>query len=73
VTTGKEELIGEEGEVRQAVGPGATGAVFVHGELWRAAAPKGENFPIGSRVRVKKVDGLTLHVELVQPPQSALS
>ena len=67
VTTGKEELIGEIGEVRETVGSGESfGSVFVHGELWRAAARMGESIPAGARVRVKKVKGLTLEVELVE-------
>ena len=72
-TTGKEELIGEVGEVTEAVEPPEVGMVFVHGELWRAAARGGEEIPKGARVRVKKVAGLTLEVELVKTPQSASS
>jgi membrane-bound serine protease (ClpP class) len=73
--TGKEELLGEEGEVVEPVGAADpnTGMVRVHGELWRAAAPAGQRIPKGAWVRVKRVDGLTLHVELVAPPQSATS
>ena len=67
VSTGREELVGEVGEVREPVGSGeALGSVFVHGELWRAAVRAGENIPIGARVRVKKVKGLTLEVEPVE-------
>jgi len=71
LATGKEELIGEVGEVReevrdQARPPESFGSVFVHGELWRAAARAGEAIPVGARVRVKKVNGLTLEVEPVE-------
>jgi membrane-bound serine protease (ClpP class) len=67
VSTGKEELVGEVGEVREPFGSAdGTGTVFVHGELWRAAAQTGENIPVGARVRVKKVKGLTLEVEPVE-------
>jgi membrane-bound serine protease (ClpP class) len=74
-STGKEELVGEEGQITEPVGvSGAAGMVFVHGELWRAAAAGGQVIPKGARVRVKKVVGLTLEVEAVQQsPQSALS
>jgi membrane-bound serine protease (ClpP class) len=73
-STGKEELIGKEGEVTEPVGAsGGFGMVFVHGELWRAAAPAGQTIPKGSRVRVKKITGLTLEVEPVNAPQSAPS
>ncbi len=47
-STGKEELIGEEGQVTEPVGSaGSAGMVFVHGELWRAAAANGEAIPEG--------------------------
>lgn len=66
--TGKEELMGEEGEVRQALAAdGAPGMVLIHGELWRAASDAGASIPPGTRVRVKKVSGLTLQVESVEP------
>jgi membrane-bound serine protease (ClpP class) len=72
VSTGKEELVGEFGEVKEPVGSaGNFGMVFVHGELWRAAASDGQPIPAGSHVRVKKVQGLTLEVEPVKAPQSA--
>ncbi len=72
-TTGKEELIGEEGQVTEPVGgAGSAGMVFVHGELWRAAAANGEPIPKGARVRVRKVVGLTLQVESVGSAQAAV-
>ena len=49
LSTGKEELIGEVGEITEAVEPpGGFGMVFVHGELWRAAARGGEEIPGGA-------------------------
>ena len=60
--TGNEELIGEVGEVREQVSA-QNGMVFVHGELWRAHAAGA--IPAGARIRVRSVDGLTLHVEPV--------
>ncbi len=63
---GLEQLLGAEGEVTNALelpglGQSGHGMVLVHGELWRAVAR--EKIPKGVRVRVVKVDGLTLHVE----------
>jgi membrane-bound serine protease (ClpP class) len=70
VSTGKEELVGEEGEVTQPVGSGAeTGMIFIHGELWRAAASNGATIPKGARVRVRRVEGLVLVVEPVKGSQ----
>jgi membrane-bound serine protease (ClpP class) len=69
-STGKEELIGKQGEVTEAVEAAAgTGMVRVHGELWRAASAR-ENIPRGARVLVKSVEGLLLEVEAVKPPPS---
>jgi len=71
--TGKEELIGEVGEVTDPVDPAKeTGMVRVHGELWRAAA-KGGTIPRGARVRVRKITGLILEVEPVSASHSAAS
>jgi membrane-bound serine protease (ClpP class) len=70
--TGKEELLGEEGEVIESIGgAAATGLVRVHGELWRAASQSGESIPKGARARVKRVDGLTVQVEVVSPGTAA--
>jgi len=67
VSTGKEELVGEEGEVKEPIaGQGTPGMVFVHGELWRAAAPNGETIAKGARVRVRRVEGLILQVEPIK-------
>ena|SRR5215469_16000924 len=66
------QLVGEVGEVAAPVeASGSQGMVFVHGELWRAAAPQG--IPRGARVRVKRVEGLTLQVEPVETPQPSAS
>jgi membrane-bound serine protease (ClpP class) len=66
--TGAEEMLSEVGEVREAIGAAGAkdprGMVFVHGELWRAAA--GQPIPKGVRVRVLGVDGLTLRVEPIE-------
>jgi membrane protein implicated in regulation of membrane protease activity len=63
--TGVEELKREVGVTRSAIQPGSSldhpGQVFVRGELWRADSRVA--IPIGTRVRVVGVDGLTLHVE----------
>lgn len=58
--TGQEGLVGLVGEARAVLEP--EGQVWVKGALWRGRAVDG---PIarGSRVRVRRVDGLTLFVE----------
>jgi len=66
---GLEQLVGAMGEVTQSLESGGPvgagrGMVLVHGELWRAVSPA--KLGKGARVRVVKVDGLTLHVEPVE-------
>lgn len=58
-STGVEALVGQVGEVTEEID--GRGMVFVAGELWRAAAAT--RIPKGARVRVVRVEGLTLHVE----------
>jgi len=60
-TTGSEGLIGLTGEARSDLAP--DGQAWVKGALWRARALNG---PIakGSRVRVRRVDGLLLLVRV---------
>jgi membrane-bound serine protease (ClpP class) len=71
VQTGKEELIGHEGEVRSPLTP--VGQIFVDGALWRARSSGGSAIPPGSRVRVESVDGLTLIVTPASEPNKEKS
>jgi membrane-bound serine protease (ClpP class) len=57
--TGDQGMIGAIGVVQTDLSLGGT--IRVHGELWEARA--GEKIPRGTRVRVRKIDGLTLEVE----------
>lgn len=74
-STGAEQLIGSEGQMMEPVeSAGAKGMVLIHGELWRASAS--ESIPKGTRVRISRVDGLTLTVEPIRagaPVPSALA
>jgi membrane-bound serine protease (ClpP class) len=56
---GAQTLIGQTAEVRVACMP--HGQVFVNGELWEADCAEGA--AVGTRVRVLRVNGLTLEVE----------
>ncbi|WP_394247227.1 nodulation protein NfeD [Vibrio profundi] len=61
VTTGAEVLIGDTGKVVSGF-PGA-GRVLLAGEIWQATCD--ENLKVGERVRVIKLQGVTLDVEHV--------
>lgn len=65
VITGVEGMLDQTGVARTPLEP--SGMVFVRGELWNAISTPAA--PEGSSVRVIAVDGLTLRVEPVQPPQ----
>ena len=59
-STGREQLIGEIGDVLEPLLVGGRGMILVHGERWQAVSK--QNFPLGARVRVTGVSGLTLSV-----------
>lgn len=61
---GSEGLLGERGQVREAIAPGRPGKVFVHGEYWTATADR--ELPVGATVEVVKVEGLRLQVREVK-------
>ncbi len=67
-TTGREELVGEEGIAISGLGAGTEGMIRVHGELWRAVSP--QTVPQGKPVRVRSVEGLMLRVE---PEEAAVT
>jgi membrane-bound serine protease (ClpP class) len=68
VMTGWEELVGSVGEVRAALDP--VGQALVEGALWTARVPDGSG-PLarGAKVRITSVEGLTLHVEPLDPDE----
>jgi membrane-bound serine protease (ClpP class) len=67
-TTGREELIGEEGIAISGLGAGAEGMIRVHGELWQAVSPRA--VLEGKPVRVRSIEGLKL---LVEPEEAAVT
>ncbi len=62
VVTGAEELVGVEATVLEDCE--TEGWAHIHGETWRIRSPR----PLtrGTRVRVKRIEGLTLDVEPIQ-------
>jgi len=61
IISGKEGLIGEIGLAETNIFPGRRGKVFVHGEIWNAVSK--ENIEKGSKIKVVKIEGMTLEVE----------
>jgi len=63
VISGKEGLIGEVGKSKKTFDSGEEGKIFVHGEIWDATSK--ERIKKGDKVKVVKIDGMTLTVEKV--------
>jgi membrane-bound serine protease (ClpP class) len=70
---GTEALVGALGDVTEPVET-SKGMIFVNGELWRAVRAGSDgtagSIPKGARVRVVKVQGLTLYVEPTDTPNA---
>ena len=58
--TGAAAMVGEAGRALTAIGPDRAGRIATHGEIWQATSP--ESIPEGARVRIIRVDGLSLTV-----------
>jgi len=58
--TGMEGILNERGEALNPIEPGQPGTVRIHGEVWRAVSDG--HIARGDRVRVVRIDGLTLTV-----------
>jgi len=63
---GAEEMLGEHGVATSGLKSGAEGLIRIHGENWRALAD--QDVATGQTVRVRKIEGLTLHVEPEKAP-----
>jgi membrane-bound serine protease (ClpP class) len=59
--TGVEEMLGERGIATVGLKSGVEGMIRIHGENWRAVAE--QDVAPAEAVRVRKIEGLTLHVE----------
>jgi membrane-bound serine protease (ClpP class) len=67
--SGAEGLIGERGVSLGPLTAGQPGQIRVHGEVWRAISDR--DVAAGQEIRVRALDGLTLHVDpagLAQTP-----
>ncbi len=60
-TIGRQNLLGQFGEVVEAVAP--DGVVLINGARWRARTNRATPLAVGERARVAEIDGLVLEVE----------
>jgi membrane-bound serine protease (ClpP class) len=57
---GAEELLSEQGVAVSGLKRGEEGMIRIHGETWRAVSS--EDVAAGAPVRVRRIEGLKLHV-----------
>ena len=57
-----EPLVGEVGVLEETLAPGAVGRLHLRGSPWSARNAGHTPLEVGSRARVQRVEGLTLHV-----------
>lgn len=65
--TNADRVLGQEAYVTEAVDNlRETGAVKLDGKVWSARSVSGENLPVGTLIRVVKLEGVKLYVESVR-------
>ena len=60
-TIGRQNMLGQYGEVVEAVAP--DGVVLINGARWRARTNRATPIAVGEQARVAEIDGLVLEVE----------
>ena len=70
---GARRWIGQRATVVRAIPAGAssTGLIRIHGEEWRAESMFGHPIPVGSTVKVVRIDGTRAVVLLLEEPADA--
>lgn len=63
VRTNAAALVGRTGRVAQPIGADTPGRVVIDGDDWRAEMASGGSLAAGTRVRIIRIEGVTLFVE----------
>lgn len=73
IPSNTDALLGKPVEVVAAIHADRPGRIKFEGEEWRACIESNENeaFEVGSRVRVRRIDGVTVYVEPLSPASSS--
>ena len=56
-------MIGQQGRVSETIQAGGYGRVAIGGDDWKAVSSSSDEIPVGTRVRVVKVESLIITVE----------
>ena len=71
VPTNADRVLGETARVTETIdNDRSTGAVYVDGKTWTARSTDGAVIPAGSRVRVRRLEGVTLMVRALEPAET---
>jgi inner membrane protein len=62
-----DSLVGETATAMEPIHPGGIGKAEMRGTSWKACNASGESFVRGQRLRVERVDGLTIFVRSAEP------
>lgn len=67
VPTNADRVLGREAKVTETIdNENSTGAVYVDGKTWTARSADGSVLPAGSRVEIRRMEGVKLIVEAAQ-------
>ena len=71
VPTNADRVLGESAKVTETIdNDRSTGAVYVDGKTWTARSVDGAVIPAESRVRVRRMEGVTLLVRALEPAET---
>ena len=71
VPTNADRVLGETARVTETIdNDRSTGAVYVDGKTWTARSVDGAVIPAESRVRVRRLEGVTLLVQALEPAET---
>lgn len=62
-----DSLVGETATATEGIAPGGFGKAELRGTSWNACNASGESLLAGQRLRVERVDGLTIFVRSAEP------
>ena len=72
VPTNADRVLGQTARVTETIdNDRSTGAVYVDGKTWTARSVDGAVIPAESRVRVRRMEGVTLLVRALEPAEAA--
>ena len=67
VPTNADRVLGQKAKVTETIdNENSTGAVYVDGKTWSARSADGSVIPVGTQVRIEKMEGVKLFVTTLE-------